>query len=96
MGICGKLLCDIYFCFFFTTRKRDPQFTLNLLCMRGLIPIHTITHFILCDYIFVAPVDYVWVNIHLKIRLHNRGLSLKKDCVMNMRDLRHEYEGYVS
>ena len=31
-------------------------------------------------------------NVHLKIRLHRRGLSLKRDCVMNMRDLRHEYE----
>ena len=31
-------------------------------------------------------------KIHLKIRLHKRGLGLKKDCVMNMRDLRHEYE----
>ena len=31
-------------------------------------------------------------NVHLKIRLHKRGLSLKKDCAMNMRDLHHEYE----
>ena len=28
---------------------------------------------------------------HLKIRYHKRGLGLKKDCVMNMRELRHEY-----
>ena len=27
---------------------------------------------------------------HLKIRYH-RGLGLKKDCVMNMRELHHEY-----
>ena len=30
---------------------------------------------------------------HLKIRYHKRGLSLKKDCVMNMTVLRHEYKG---
>ena len=35
-------------------------------------------------------------KIHLKIKLHKRGLGLKKDCVMNMRDLCHEYKGYVS
>ena len=29
----------------------------------------------------------------LKIRYHKRGLSLKKDCVMNMTVLRHEYKG---
>ena len=34
--------------------------------------------------------------VHSKIRLHKRGLSLKRDCVMNMRDLRHEYEGLAS
>ena len=33
---------------------------------------------------------------HLKIRYHKRGLGLKKDCVMNMRDLRHEYGAPVS
>ena len=32
---------------------------------------------------------------HLKIRYHNRGLSLKKDCVMNMTVLHHEYTGYA-
>ena len=36
------------------------------------------------------------VKNYLKIRLHKRGLGLKKDCIMSMRDLRHEYEGYVS
>ena len=35
-------------------------------------------------------------NVHLKIRLHKRGLSLKRACAMNMRDLRHEYEGLAS
>ena len=36
---------------------------------------------------------------HLKIRYHKRGMCLKKrvaSCVMNMRDLCHEYEGHVS
>ena len=33
---------------------------------------------------------------HLKISYHKRGLGLKKDCVMNMRDLRHEYGAPVS
>ena len=28
---------------------------------------------------------------HLKIRFLKRGLGLKKDCVMNMTELRHEY-----
>ena len=31
-------------------------------------------------------------EVHLKIRSHKRGLGLKRICVMNMRDLRHEYE----
>ena len=30
---------------------------------------------------------------HLKIRYHKRGSGLKKDCVMNMTVLRHEYKG---
>ena len=30
---------------------------------------------------------------HLKIRYQKRGLSLKKDCIMNMTVLRHEYKG---
>ena len=30
---------------------------------------------------------------HLKIRYHKRGLSLKKDCVMSMTVLHHEYKG---
>ena len=30
---------------------------------------------------------------HLKIIYHKRGLSLKKDCIMNMTVLHHEYEG---
>ena len=29
----------------------------------------------------------------LKIRYHKRGLCLKKDCVMNMIVLHHEYKG---
>ena len=33
---------------------------------------------------------------HLKIRYHKRGLGSKKDCVMNMRELRHEYGAPVS
>ena len=30
-------------------------------------------------------------KVHLKIGLHKRGLGLKKDCVMNMKDMSHEY-----
>ena len=30
---------------------------------------------------------------HLKIRYHEMGLSLKKNCVMNMTVLHHEYKG---
>ena len=30
---------------------------------------------------------------HLKIRYHKKGLSLKKDCIMNMTVLCHEYKG---
>ena len=33
---------------------------------------------------------------HLKIRYHKRGLGLEKGCVMNMRDLRHEYRAPAS
>ena len=32
-------------------------------------------------------------NSDLKIKYYKRGLSLKKDCVMNMTVLRHEYKG---
>ena len=35
-------------------------------------------------------------KILLKIRSHKRGLHLNEDCVMNMRDLRHEYGAPVS
>ena len=35
-------------------------------------------------------------KILLKIRSHKRGLHLKEDYVMNMRDLRHEYGAPVS
>ena len=30
---------------------------------------------------------------HLKIRYHKRGLSLKKDCVINITVLPHEHTG---
>ena len=30
---------------------------------------------------------------HLEIRYYKRGLSLKKDCIMNMTVLHHEYKG---
>ena len=30
---------------------------------------------------------------HLKIRYHKRVLCLKKDCIINMTVLRHEYKG---
>ena len=32
-------------------------------------------------------------KVHSKISLHKRGLGLKKDCIMHMRDLCHEYKG---
>ena len=31
-------------------------------------------------------------KVDLEIRLHKRGLNLKKDFVMNMRDLHREYK----
>ena len=33
------------------------------------------------------------VSGRLKIKYHKRGLCLKKDCIMNMTVLRHEYKG---
>ena len=33
------------------------------------------------------------VSGRLKIKYHKRGLCLKKDCVMNMTVLHHEYKG---
>ena len=48
---------------------------------------------IFCVIIICWPGRLCMGNVHLKIRLHKRGLSLKRDCVMNMRDLRHKYEG---
>ena len=35
-------------------------------------------------------------KIHLKIRSHQRRLGLKKDFVLNMRDLRHKYGAAAS
>ena len=32
-------------------------------------------------------------SVHLKIRLNKMGFGLKRDCVMNVRDLHHEYGG---
>ena len=29
-------------------------------------------------------------KVHLKIRLHKRGLDRKKDCIMNIKKMRHE------
>ena len=34
---------------------------------------------------------YIGKN-HLKIRFHKRGLCLKKDCIMNMTALHHDYK----
>ena len=50
--------------------------------------------FYFVQLLFVAPVARLHMGkSHLKIRYHKRGLSLKKDCVMNMTVLCHEYKG---
>ena len=56
-----------------------------------------ISNFILCDN-FLLPI-FILVyqtlcmgKVRLKIRSHKRRLGLKKIYVMNIRDLRHEYE----
>ena len=51
-----------------------------------------IGHFILCDN-FLLPSSLYMERVHLDIRSHRRGLQLglKKICVMNMRELCHEY-----
>ena len=81
----GKILCDI----FSILEKEMPKIysTHNLLCTKGSILIQTITNFILCDF---------YSEIHLKIRVHKRELCMEKDCIMNIRDLCHEYKGYAS
>ena len=33
--------------------------------------------------------------LKLKIRYHKRGMVLEKGCVMNKRELRHEYERFA-
>ena len=52
-------------------------------------------NFILCDNYLVTS-RLCMGKAHLKISYHKRGFGLKKDCVMNMRDLRHEYGAPVS
>ena len=51
--------------------------------------------FYLCENNFV-PSRLCMGKILLKIRSHKSGLHLNEDCVMNMRDLRHEYGAPVS
>ena len=46
-----------------------------------------------CAIIICCPSRLCMRKSHLKIRYHKTGLSLKKDCVMNMTVLRHEYKG---
>ena len=57
--------------------------------------IQSITNFMLCKILNIigCPSRLCMGKSHLKIRYHKRGLSLKKDCVMNMTVLRHEYKG---
>ena len=45
----------------------------------------------LCDNYLVAS-RLCMGKAHLKIKYYKRGLGLKKDCVMNMGQLRHEYK----
>ena len=62
---------------------------------KGWFLIQRIANFILCDNYLVAS-RLCMGKAHLIIRYHKRGLGLKKDCVMNMRDLRHEYGATAS
>ena len=48
--------------------------------------IQRIAKFIFCDNYFVSC-RLCMGRAHLKIRYHKRGLGLKEDCVINMRDL---------
>ena len=57
---------------------------------RGWFLIQRIANSILCDNYLVAS-RLCMGKAHLKIRYHKRGLGWEKDCVMNMRDLCHEY-----
>ena len=54
--------------------------------------IQTITNFIWA-IIICCPSRLCMGKSHLKIKYHKRGLYLKRDCVMNMTVLRHEYGG---
>ena len=52
-------------------------------------------YFILCDD-DLLPSRLCMRKVHLRIRSHKRGFGFKKVCVMNIRDLHHEYGGLVS
>ena len=72
--------------------KTHSNFSLH---KRGWFLIQRIANFILCDNYLVAS-RLCMGKAHLKIRYDKWGLGSKKDCVMNMRDLRHEYEAPAS
>ena len=92
----GKL-CVIYILLLhYTTWQLWERVTQTLLYSkftlhkRGWFLILRIAHLILCNNYLLAS-RLCMGKAHLKIRYHKRGLGLKKDYVMNMRDLRHEY-----
>ena len=77
--------------------KTDSNFSSRkIYCVqRGWFLIQRIANFILCDNYLVAS-RLCMGKAHLKKRYLKRGLGLEKDCVMNMRDLCHEYWAPVS
>ena len=61
----------------------------------GSDQIQRIANFILCDTYLVAS-RLCMGKAYLKIRNHRRGLGKRKGCVMNMRDMLHEYGAPMS
>ena len=88
----GKILCNIYLCFFISPQGSHGKeslkcyLTLNLLFhKKGTVFDRKNRFFILCDNYFLA-IRLCMGKVYLKIRYHKRRLGLKKDCVMYMRD----------
>ena len=90
----GKIVCNIYFCYLFSPHGYHGTQILVYIKLtvykRGWFLIQRIPNLILCDNHLVAS-RLCMEKAHLKIRYQKRGLCLEKDCVTNMRDLRHEY-----
>ena len=71
--------------------KSHPNCTLLKIyfAQKGWILVQRIANLSVC-YSYLLPDRLCMGKVHLKLILHKRGLGLKKDFIMNMRDMCHE------